>query len=409
MHRTPHRDIALALSGGGYRAALFHLGVLSRLEEFRLLDRVGVFSCVSGGSILAGLYATSLLANESFPAFRRRALEFFNRPRPLDWPAMLHDLLPWSRSSRGLVRALERAMSADGRPIRLGELSRLPPRFVFNATAVHSGAGWRFLSSSVAEHWDLGFTHGLAFEPRSVSYSCDVTLGTAVAASAAFPTFSAVVIPSAEFTEIAATSPSVPGIDAIVPPFPRRLPPRVVLSDGGVLDNLGGSSVLAGQTPPEAPEAFYMIVSDGGQEVPVQHDPPRGRLLKLRYLMRQFALRGTHNNQMTALLMLSHYRAREEMATKGYATFRIDRAVPHAGEDLEYAQRLARVPTRLCRVSADLANDLITHGGNLAWTRLTEYTDLLSPDQRMPGATRQRLTDSAQGPEPPPGDGTTRV
>jgi hypothetical protein len=49
---------ALWLSGPGYRAALFHLGALSRLNELGLLAQVSTVSAVSGGSILAALLAT---------------------------------------------------------------------------------------------------------------------------------------------------------------------------------------------------------------------------------------------------------------------------------------------------------------------------------------------------------------
>jgi predicted acylesterase/phospholipase RssA/MinD-like ATPase involved in chromosome partitioning or flagellar assembly/Flp pilus assembly protein TadD len=44
--------IGLALSGGGFRASLFHIGVLARLAELDLLRYVEVLSCVSGGSII---------------------------------------------------------------------------------------------------------------------------------------------------------------------------------------------------------------------------------------------------------------------------------------------------------------------------------------------------------------------
>ena len=47
--------IALALSGGGTRAAVFHLGVLKRLAESSLLENVTDISTVSGGSIITGL------------------------------------------------------------------------------------------------------------------------------------------------------------------------------------------------------------------------------------------------------------------------------------------------------------------------------------------------------------------
>lgn len=46
----------LALSGGGFRASFFHIGVLARLAELNLLRRVEVISTVSGGSIIGALY-----------------------------------------------------------------------------------------------------------------------------------------------------------------------------------------------------------------------------------------------------------------------------------------------------------------------------------------------------------------
>ena len=51
---------ALWLSGDGYRAALFHLGALSRLNELGLLAQVSTVGAVSGGSIVAALLATKV-------------------------------------------------------------------------------------------------------------------------------------------------------------------------------------------------------------------------------------------------------------------------------------------------------------------------------------------------------------
>src|SRR2546421_8373552 len=50
----PKPGIGLCLSGGGYRAMLFHLGALWRLNEFGLLRKLVRISSVSGGSITAG-------------------------------------------------------------------------------------------------------------------------------------------------------------------------------------------------------------------------------------------------------------------------------------------------------------------------------------------------------------------
>src|SRR3712207_1443974 len=46
--------IGLAMSGGGFRAMLFHAGALMRLNELGLLSKIERISSVSGGSIAAG-------------------------------------------------------------------------------------------------------------------------------------------------------------------------------------------------------------------------------------------------------------------------------------------------------------------------------------------------------------------
>ena len=51
------KGVALCLSGGGYRAALFHLGVLRCLHEMEILQTVRTVSSVSGGSIISAYVA----------------------------------------------------------------------------------------------------------------------------------------------------------------------------------------------------------------------------------------------------------------------------------------------------------------------------------------------------------------
>src|SRR2546423_6552595 len=53
--QKPEEGIALCLSGGGYRAMLFHLGALWRLNELAYLPKLNRISSVSGGSIIAGV------------------------------------------------------------------------------------------------------------------------------------------------------------------------------------------------------------------------------------------------------------------------------------------------------------------------------------------------------------------
>lgn|SRR5215469_1327878 len=49
--KTP--DLVLCLSGGGFRATFYHLGVIKLLRDYRLLKRVARILSVSGGSIMA--------------------------------------------------------------------------------------------------------------------------------------------------------------------------------------------------------------------------------------------------------------------------------------------------------------------------------------------------------------------
>ena len=52
--------LGIALSGGGFRASFFHIGVLAKLAELDLLRHVHVLSCVSGGSIVGAHYYLEL-------------------------------------------------------------------------------------------------------------------------------------------------------------------------------------------------------------------------------------------------------------------------------------------------------------------------------------------------------------
>ncbi len=52
--------VGLARSGGGFRASLYHIGVLAKLAELDLLRHIEVMSCVSGGSIVGAHYYLEL-------------------------------------------------------------------------------------------------------------------------------------------------------------------------------------------------------------------------------------------------------------------------------------------------------------------------------------------------------------
>lgn len=66
--------VGIALSGGGFRASLFHIGVLARLAELDVLRHIEVLSCVSGGSIVGAHYyleVRNLLQSKPDPEITR--------------------------------------------------------------------------------------------------------------------------------------------------------------------------------------------------------------------------------------------------------------------------------------------------------------------------------------------------
>lgn len=56
MKEENNKRLGLALSGGGFRASFYHIGVLARLADLGLLRSVEFISTVSGGSIIGALY-----------------------------------------------------------------------------------------------------------------------------------------------------------------------------------------------------------------------------------------------------------------------------------------------------------------------------------------------------------------
>ena len=172
--------IALALSGGGFRATVFHLGVLARLAEQNLLENVTFLSTVSGGSLCTGLvYAKSNFSWPSSTDFIEKVL-----------PETLHLLTTFDLQRALIFRILGSFWNitetrADdlatlvrknwGINAKLGELPP-HPRWMINATCYESGKNWRF------ERFRMGdYVFGYTYDVK------DFALRDAMAASAGFP------------------------------------------------------------------------------------------------------------------------------------------------------------------------------------------------------------------------------
>src|SRR5439155_73854 len=102
--------VALCLSGGGYRAMLFHLGALWRINELGLLPRLARISSVSAGSIVAGLLGLKWQALR-FDAAGVVGVSPFSLARPVPVPGGgLHQGLRTGPA----IRAVYDGRAADG-------------------------------------------------------------------------------------------------------------------------------------------------------------------------------------------------------------------------------------------------------------------------------------------------------
>jgi NTE family protein len=224
----PRKGLALCMSGGGDRAALFHLGALRRMNELGILSTIDTFTSVSGGSIIAAQLATFMKGAKrepgkpidgfdegvakpmrAFAAADPRTGAALARLKPNKW------FTPGAQSE-----ALAAAYAQGPAPGRLEDMPETP-RFVFLASDMRFRDQWVFdtgkrrVGSGQAGYGPLGAW----------------TLAQAVAASSCVPGAFSVVK--------AKQSPSTLKDGKYREPDRDELVREIDLSDGGMFDNLG--------------------------------------------------------------------------------------------------------------------------------------------------------------------------
>jgi NTE family protein len=247
--REPEPGIALCLSGGGYRAMMFHLGVLWRLNEAAMLPMLARVSSVSGGSITAGVLAMNwaqLAFNDAGVAkkFDSRVVEPLRAMAgtSVDVASVLVGIgLPFTSVSDRVVKAYRKHLFAKT------TLQDLPdqPRFVINATNLESGVLMRFSKPYLAD-----YRVGRINEP-------DLPLAVAVAASSAFPPMLSPCTVDLEHEDWITEE----GNDLTGDEFRNE----IRLSDGGVYDNLGLETAWKRYST--------ILVSDAGSHIEADADP----------------------------------------------------------------------------------------------------------------------------------------
>lgn len=239
----PEAGVALCLSGGGYRAMLFHVGALWRLNELAYLPKLDRVSSVSGGSLTAGTLGRNWsrlnfdgdgVARDFVPQLVTPVRKLARKT--IDRRSIVAGILTPRRTIGDKV-----AGAYNSHLFLKDTLQDLPdrPRFVINATNVQTGSLWRFSKPYMADH-------RIGVYPNP-----DVELATAVAASSAFPPVLSPVRLSVDPTRYSREGRG-----------PQHEPPyteEAVLSDGGVYDNLGLETAWKRYTT--------ILVSDGGGQM----------------------------------------------------------------------------------------------------------------------------------------------
>lgn len=327
------KRIGLALSGGGFRAAAFHLGTFRALHERGLLWKLDLLTCVSGGSIAGAFLAAHWGEDESLDR-----LEHYLRTSSIAVASVIGGVLdPFASRLDKLAASYEGDLYGKR---TLGSLSAAP-RLYLNATNLASGNLFFFVTGGggPAEmgEWELGVAPAHGFR-----------LSRAVAASSAFP-------------------PVFPPLRIDHDEYPVGAVDYVCLTDGGVYDNLGVNPLLRKRNALD-----YVIVSDAGKPFEIDESPTESGAVVLTESI------GIMMEQVRGL----QFRRLELSAGKDGGPrpvwFSIDSALGEARPgDAAFA---STIRTHLKKLSQPELDVLVRHAGALLNDRLARYVPELLPD-----------------------------
>lgn len=386
--------IALALSGGGFRASIFHLGVLKRLAELGWLQRVDVLSTVSGGSII-GAFAVIrwqrwLQAGGNGAAFDQVIAQPF-----LDQIQKRNFILEWLFKSPfwPLRKIIDRQFTRTQAAVELINewffeglaCDQLPeqPLLVLNATSLQSIRSWRFTRGGLGDS-RIGYS-GWNGQP--------IPLALAVCASASFPpVFPPLRIRRGHYTFSGPSYGETP-----LPDFDF-----IPLTDGGVYDNSGMEALfkptlLPGGTKVE--KSQFLLVSDGG--APANYDFRSSGLPAMTEGLLLYRADQIAREQVTAVrtrwlmeqittgkrqgLLVSLRSALDRIDTSQAAKYCA--SVPSAHQvPLSLLPKLRAIRTSLDRFTAIECRALMYHAYLMTDCFLWCYRDTMSEEYRVPAS-----------------------
>ncbi len=262
-------SLGLSLSGGGYRAAAFHLGTLAYLHRVGLLSQLRTISTVSGGTFTGMAYILSLVKGESFPEFFQDYYAFLRdrnlislgletlKQGKIQVPSGRHNLI----LAMAQVYAETLLSDLGGQPYTLGTIlnANIPvPEVVFNTTEFRHGVAFRFQRSGNPKA-RIGNRH--LSVPKGEA--AKIRLADILAASSCFPGgFEPIAFPD-DFVWPENQVPQAVREAVYAPPVEGP----IALMDGGIFDNQGATSlVLADERNIE--DLGLVIISDVDERKP---------------------------------------------------------------------------------------------------------------------------------------------
>ena len=336
----PRPGMGLCLSGGGYRAMLFHLGAIWRLNELGLLRKLARISSVSGGSITAGILGLK---------WKSLTFDGVNTATNLE-PVIVQPIRNLADTTidegsiiKGILLPRETVadeIAAEYRKHLFGNatLQDLPsdaegPRFVINATNVQTKVLWRFSKPFMGD-----YRVGLIRNPT-------VELAVAVGASSAFPPFLSPVELKLRPSDF---DPATKG-DLQFEPYTSD----VILTDGGVYDNLGLETVW------KTYETIF--VSDGGGATA---DDPKPKRDWLEHAYRVVNLLDNQVGSLRKRQVIGSYQMKLRKGTYwGMRTDILNYKLPTAMPcPFNQTLALANTATRLKRLDGVLQERIINWG-----------------------------------------------
>lgn len=234
--------IALSLSGGGYRAASFHLGTLEMLDELNLLNSIKILSTVSGGTITGATYAASLANGISLKKFSSKLKSFLKSTNIIaEGLGKLSESVNINNSEKmpSLIRAAASVYALEnllgGRTLDVIPAEGNHIRDIsFNTTDFRTGNSFRFQKSDSSSVYS-----GNRYAQIPSEINDQIRLADIVAASSCFPSgFEPIRFPG-DFVWQGSKN-----LSDVRLKLGEKFNEDIPLMDGGIFDNQGIDSLM---------------------------------------------------------------------------------------------------------------------------------------------------------------------